>query len=90
MLAMAADKSAEAEFRLKKRLRDQKSRGPDPRAIAAFKAKQQREEQERLRKAQQEKAKLMALRAQSGKSMRRTKVMQSRTKVREKERKRVG
>ncbi|OTF72583.1 hypothetical protein BLA29_003720 [Euroglyphus maynei] len=55
-------------------------RGPDPEAVARFKARKEREEEQRLLRALEEKQRLLSLRAQNSKSMRKAQMMKSRTK----------
>lgn len=81
LLALAEQKqNAINAFRLKKTGQSRLNQGPAQSAIAAFKARKEREEHERLIHARREKEHLLSLRAQNSKSLKKSKAMQMRTK----------
>lgn len=63
-----------------RRIKSDASRGPAPSAIAAFKARQERERQAEQARINRERSQLLALRAQNSKSLKKSKIMASRTK----------
>ncbi|XP_075590280.1 uncharacterized protein LOC124497580 [Dermatophagoides farinae] len=80
-LLEAAQRNTEQQSSLlRRRQMNGLNRGPDPMAIARFKARKEREERHRLLRAQEEKQRLLSLRAQNSKSMRKAQMMKSRTK----------
>lgn len=80
-LLLAAQKNSDKQSLLLKRNGPNgRTRGPDPAAVAAFKARKEREERERILRAEQEKNRLLALRAMNSKSMKKAHMMKSRTK----------
>ncbi|KPM05198.1 hypothetical protein NH340_JMT02376 [Sarcoptes scabiei] len=80
LLKEAQQNSTKQSILLKHRNAGNKNRGPNPSAIAAFKARKEREELEKILKAKQDKNRLMALRAENSKSLKKAHMMKSRTK----------
>ncbi|XP_054169272.1 probable serine/threonine-protein kinase cdc7 [Oppia nitens] len=73
-------KDSDNEFLVRKRASGGQSSGPNIKAIEAFKARKEREEMEKLREKRREKEKLMSLRAQNSKSVKKAMMMKTRTK----------
>lgn len=79
-LAEKKQQMKDNEYLVKRKSKGGQGSGPDPSSIAAFKARKEREELQKMKERQREKERLMALRAQNSKSVKKAKMMKTRTK----------